>query len=73
MSHLRNSGSSQASFQPRKALSTSACQRASFCAQIGGLVGLLGARDLRDAHVLGEEVRRDQNEPAHAMVLHEPA
>ena len=69
ISHLRKSGSSQAPFQPLKALSTSACQRARRCAQIAGLVGLARLLDGGDAHVLGEEMRRDQHQAADAVIL----
>jgi len=69
MSQLRNWGSSQASFQPLKALSTSACQRLSFVAQIGRSIGLARPRDLGESHVLGEEVGRDQHQAAHPVVL----
>ena len=39
-------------------------------AQVGRRIDVPRARDLGDAHVFGEEMRRNQNEPAHAMVLH---
>jgi hypothetical protein len=41
-----------------------------FRPQVGGLVGLDDFPDRRDVAVFHEEVRRDQNEPAHAMILH---
>ena len=69
MSHWRKAGSSQAPFQPLKALSGSLCQRASLALQVGGLVGLLRLGDGRDAHILGKEMRRDQHQPADAMIL----
>ena len=70
MSQLRKSGSSQGPDQSRNASSTSACKRASFARNGPVSNAILRTRDLGDAHVLGEEVRRHQHEPAHAMILH---
>src|SRR6266852_9503431 len=39
-------------------------------AQVGGVVGLTHARDLRDAELLGEEVGRHQHQATDPMVLH---
>ena len=70
MSHLRNCGSSQGSLHERNAQSTSACQRLSLSRKFPAGESLAGADDLGEAHVLGEEMRRDQHEAAHAVILH---
>ena len=70
ISHLRKSGCSHGSLHERNAQSTSACQRLSFSRSVPASNARVRAFDLGDAHVLDEEMRRDEHQPAHAMILH---
>ena len=70
ISHLRKSGCSHGSLHERNAQSTSDVPALEFFAQRAGVERVARALDLGDAHVLDEEVRRDEHQPAHAMILH---
>jgi hypothetical protein len=69
MSQSRKAGSSQMRFQPQKAPSTLApWWRSSRRLQLAALIGLARRGNAGDRHVLDEEVRRHQHQPAQTGV-----
>ena len=70
MSHLRKSGSSHGSLHERKAQSTSACQRLSLSRKPPDAKASRARRISAMPDLLGEKMRRDQHQPAHAVILH---